>query len=422
MAIDPSTLRIEMEEQEAWNRRLTVTVPASTVETERNKIIQKLGGRLKLPGFRKGKIPREVVEKRFGPAVDQDMLDKVIGEAYRMALQAQEVQPISEGQVDDVKYKPSEDLTFSISFDVQPVIDLERLGGFAVKRPKLQVAPEDVERVLDRIRDQNGVWKPLEEGAPQDGNLVTLQIQRLMEGEPEGEARPYEIVLGDGEAIPEVEDAIRTLAVGETGDFTVTFPEDFSDESRRGEKEHLRIHLEARKEKELPELTDEFATSLGGFDSAEDLRTRVKEDLAREAENQAESVVKGQLMEQLLQANPFDVPRSMVERYMESVLGDTSKLSPEMVAQTRESLRPEAEKTVKRILLIDRVAELQGLRATDDELDDRVQEIAEKNDMKPGQVYSNLQKSGNLEGLEREITEKKVWDFLYGESTVEDEA
>lgn len=422
MAIDPSTLRIEMEEQEAWNRRLTVTVPASTVETERNKIIQKLGGRLKLPGFRKGKIPREVVEKRFGPAVDQDMLDKVIGEAYRMALQAQEVQPISEGQVDDVKYKPSEDLTFSISFDVQPVIDLERLGGFAVKRPKLQVAPEDVERVLDRIRDQNGVWKPLEEGAPQDGNLVTLQIQRLMEGEPEGEARPYEIVLGDGEAIPEVEDAIRTLAVGETGDFTVTFPEDFSDESRRGEKEHLRIHLEARKEKELPELTDEFATSLGGFDSAVDLRTRVKEDLAREAENQAESVVKGQLMEQLLQANPFDVPRSMVERYMESVLGDTSKLSPEMVAQTRESLRPEAEKTVKRILLIDRVAELQGLRATDDELDDRVQEIAEKNDMKPGQVYSNLQKSGNLEGLEREITEKKVWDFLYGESTVEDEA
>jgi trigger factor len=121
MAIDPSTLRIDLEEQDAWRRRLTVTVPAGTVQTERNKIVQKLGGKLKLPGFRKGKIPTNVVEQRFGPAVDQEMLDKVIGEAYRIALQSQELEPISEGQVEDVKYEPREELTFSISFDVQPV-------------------------------------------------------------------------------------------------------------------------------------------------------------------------------------------------------------------------------------------------------------------------------------------------------------
>ncbi len=418
MAIDPSTLRIDLESQEAWRRRLTVTVPAGTVQTERNKIIQKLGGRLKLPGFRKGKVPTSVVEQRFGPAVDQEMLDKVIGEAYKAALQAQDLQPISEGQVEDVKYQPREELTFSISFDVQPEIELERLGGFAVQKPKIEVVDEDVERVLERLRDQNGVWKPLEDGAAEDGNLVTLEIQRLENGEPVGDARPYEIVLGDGEAIPEVEDAIRTLAVGETGDFTVTFPEDFSDESRRGEKEHLRISLQGRKLKELPELTDEFAQSLGDFENVEALTTRIREDLEKEARGQAEDVVKGQLVENLLEANPFQVPQSMTDRYVESVLGDTSKLDPEMLERTRESIRPEAEKVVKRILLIDRVAELQGLRASEDEVDDRVQEIAEKNDMKPGQVYSNLQKSGNLEALEREITEKKVWAFLTEQSTV----
>ncbi len=422
MAIDPSTLRIELDEQEDWQRRLTVTVPAGTVLTEREKIVQKLGSRLKLPGFRKGKIPTNVVEQRFGPAVDQDMLDKVIGEAYRMALQSQELEPISEGQVEDVKYEAREDLTFSITFDVQPVIELERLGGFTAQRPKVAVAEEDVGRVLERLRDQNGVWKPLEEGAAEDGNLVTLDIQRLLEGEPEGDSKPYEIVLGDGEAIPEVEDAIRTLAVGEAGDFTVTFPEDFSDESRRGEKEHLRITLQGRKTKELPELTDEFAASMGDFQDLATLTARVREDLEKEAENQAESVVRSQVVQSLLEANPFQVPRSMVERYMESVLGDTSKLQPEMVAQTKESLRPEAENAVKRILLIDRVAELQGLRGTEDEVDDRVQEIAKANDLKPGQVYSNLQKSGSLEGLEREITETKVWDFLKEQSTIEEEA
>jgi len=420
MAIDPSTLRIELEEQEAWQRRLTVTVPAGTVQTERNKVIQKLGGRLKLPGFRKGKVPAHVVEQRFGGAVDQEMLDNVIGEAYKAALRAQELQPISEGKVDDVKYRPREELTFSISFDVQPVIELGRLGGFTVERPKIEVVEEDVNRVLDRLRDQNGVWKPLEDGVAEDGNLVTLEIQRLENGEPAGDSRPYEIVLGEGEAIPEVEDAIRTLAVDETGDFTVTFPDDFADESRRGEKEHLRITLQARKIKELPELTDEFAASIGDFENLDALRARVREDLEKEAAGQAEDVVRGQLVENLLGANPFQVPRSMTDRYVESVLGDTSKLDPELVSRTRESIRPEAENAVKRILLLDRVAELQSLRASEDEVDERVQEIALRNDMKPGQVYSNLQKSGRLESLEREITETKVWTFLVEQSTVKE--
>jgi trigger factor len=418
MTAKPSDLLIELEEQEAWRRRLTVTVPAGSVQTERRKVIQKLGGRLKLPGFRKGRIPDNVVEQRFGQAVDQELLDKVIGEAYRKALQIEALEPISEGQVEKVDYVPREDLTFSISFDVQPVVELGRLGGFTVQKPKIEVAEEDVERVLERLRDQAGVWKPAEVGEAKEGNLVTLDIQRLEDGEPAGESRPYEIVLGDGEAIPEVEDAVRTLAVGETGDFTVTFPDDFPDEERRGERQHLRISLQAQKEKEVPDLSDEFARSMGDFQDLQTLTARVREDLEREASDQAESAVRSQLVENLLEANPFEVPRSMAERYMESVLGDTSKLNPEVVAETRERLRPEAEKVVKRILVVDRVAELQGLKATEEEVDDRIQEIAEKNDAKPAQVYANLQKAGSLDALEREITEKKVYDFLKGESTV----
>jgi trigger factor len=418
MSTDHSNLQIEVEEQEAWRRRLTVTVPAGSVQTERTKIIQKLGGKLKLPGFRKGKIPSNVVEQRFGQALDQELMDKVIGDAYRHALQAHSLEPISEGKVEDVEYKPREDLTFSISFDIQPEIELERLGGFSVERKTIQVAQEDIDRVLGRLQDQAGVWKPVEEGAPAEGNLVTLDIQRLEDGEVVGENRPYEIVLGDGEAIPEVEEAVRTLAVGETGDFTVTFPDDFPDEERRGEKEHLRITLEAQKLKELPELTDEFAKSLGDFDDLAGMTARVQEDLEREAESQTESVVRSQLIEGILDANPFQVPRSMAERYMESVLGDTSKLDPEVIAETRERLRPEAEKAVKRILIVDRIAELKGLKAGEDEVDDRIQGIAEKNDLKPAQVYANLQKAGNIEGLEREITEEKVYDFLKAESTV----
>jgi trigger factor len=420
MAIDPSVLRIDLEEQDSWRRRVTVTVPAGSVQSERNKIVQKLGGRLKLPGFRKGKIPPHVVEQTFGPAVDQELLDKVVGEAYRQALQIQSLEPISEGQVEDIQYKKAEDLIFSISFDVHPAFDLQRLGGFTVQRLKLEVVEGDVDRVMERLRDQNGVWKPQEEGEAQDGNLVTLEMQPLKDGEPSAESRPYEIVLGDGEAVPDVEAAIRTMSVGETGDFTITFPEDFQDEERRGQQQQVRISLLARKIKELPELTDEFAKSLGEFQDLEDLRAKVRKDLEREAESQAESVVRGQLMENLLEANPFQVPRSMVDRYVSSFLGDTSKLDPEVVTRTQESLRPEAEKVVKRILLVDRVAELQGLRATEDEVDERVQAIAEQNNAKPAQVYAQLQKAGDLEALERQITEHKVYDFLKSQSKVDE--
>ncbi|MBT8395494.1 MAG: trigger factor [Gemmatimonadetes bacterium] len=421
MTTDSSNLRIELEEQDAWRRRLTVTVPAGTVQTEKNKIIQKLGGRLKLPGFRKGKIPANVVEQRFGSAIDQELLDKVIGEAYREALQAQSLEPISEGQVEKVEYEPRQDLTFSISFDIQPVFEMERLGGFTVQRPKVGVVDGDIDRVLDRLRDQAGVWKPVDDQEPKDGNLVSLEILRLEGGEPSGESRPYEIVLGDGEAIPEVEDAVRTLAVGQTGDFTVTFPDDFPDEDRRGEIQHLRITLQAQKEKETPELTDEFAKTLGDFENLETLTSRVREDLEREAEEQAEGAVRAQLTENLIEANPFEVPRSMAERYMDSVLGDTSKVNPEILLETKEKLRPEAEKAVKRILVVDRVAELESLKATEDEVDDRVQEIAEKNDAKPAKVYADLQKAGNLAALEREITEKKVFEFLKNQSTINQE-
>ena len=215
-----------------------------------------------------------------------------------------------------------------------------------------------------------------------------------------------------------MEEAVRTLEVGGAGDFTVTFPEDFPDEERRGERQHLRISLQGKKVKEVPDLTDDFAKSLGDFAGVEELKLKVQEDLEREAENQAESVLRSQLLENLLEANPFQVPRSMEERYIDSVLGDTSELNPEVLAQTREKVRPEAERAVKRILLVERVAELQSLKATEDELDDRIQEIAEKNDAKPAQVYANLQKAGSLDALEREITERKVFEFLKSESTI----
>lgn len=421
MTLDVERLTIDVSEGEAWRRTLSVTIPADVVRGERQKIARTLATRAKIPGFRAGRIPASVVEKRFGAALTQEMVDQVVGEAYREALRVRDLSPISEGQVEELNYEPDQDLTFRISFDVSPEIAFARLGGFAVQRPAATVGDDDVDRVVERLRDQNGAWAPVEKGRPSAGDLVSVTVTRLTEGEDADEdPRPYELVLGEGDAIPDVESAIYTLAVGESGEFDVTFPDDFPAEERRGQSERLRVLLVERKERQLPEVDDEFARSLGDFEGVDALRARIREDLEKEAAEQAEGAVRSQLLNAVVEANPFEVPSSMVDRYLQSVLGNAEGADPERLAEAREQLWPEARRAVQRILVIEKVAEQEQLGATEDEIDQRIEEIAARNDANPAEIYARLQKSGRIEQLEREITERKVFDHLKAQSTVTD--
>ena len=417
MAIEGTQLQISVEEGERWRRTMSVTVPSGVVRSERRRLTGELAARVKLPGFRKGHVPSSVVEKRFGDSLSREALDKLIGAAYREALSQEELNPISEGEVGDVQYEPDRDLTFSISFDVRPEIELARLGGFKVEQPRIEDVEDKIERVLGRLREEKGTWQPLDGGRPEDGNLVGVEIQRVENGEA-GDVQPYQLVLGQGDALPDIEEAIKSLEVDGSGDFVVRFPDDFSNEERRGEEEHLHIRLDSRQHLEVPELDAEFAKSLGEFESVEDLKEKIRADLEREAEDKAESVVRGKLLDAILDANPFTVPVSMVDRYVESVLGNPEGVSPEKLVEAKEQLLPQAEHAVKRILAIDRLSEIQELRATEEELDDRIEEIAKKSGDTPAKIYANLQKSERLEALEREITERKVFDFLKEQSEI----
>ncbi len=421
MALSQDQMSVELEEMERWYRKLTVTVPADEVKRERADALRTLGGRLNLKGFRKGKIPAHLVERRYGSAVEQEVLERVIREAYRTAIESSGLHPISEGELEGVEHEPGSDLKFTIGFDVQPTVELNRLGGFAAERPYLAITDEQVADVVEQLRDQHGVWKPLEEGHPEDGDMVSVEIQRLDDGEP-GESQNYDLILGQGDAIADVEDAIRTLEVGQTDDFSVTFPDDFPNEERRGQTDQLRATLTARQAKELPEPTDEFAKSIGEFEDLADLRAKIRADLQKEADSRAEATVRTQLLDLLVEANDFEVPKSMTQRYVDALLGgpQNPNVSPEQRQEAYEALAEESQKAVKRILVIDRVAEMQELGASEDEIDERVESIAEKSGTTPAQVYAELQKAGRIEGLEREITESKVFDYLMGQSEITD--
>ena len=416
MTIEASRLRIDVQERERWRRTISVTVPAEIVREERELVASKLAKRLKLPGFRAGRIPASVVEKRYGSALNQEMLDRIIGEAYKEALKAQSLLPISQGEVEQVQYQPEQDLSFTISFDVHPVIELKRVGGFRVARPRVDVGDEEMERVLLRLRKQAGAWRPVESGRPQLGDRVSVTVLRL--GNGEGQPRDYDLVLGEGDALPEIEHAIATLEPGATDDFTVQLP---STGDEPGEEQHLRLTLRERKVLDLPEVDDTFAKSLGEFDDLESLKARIREDLQREASEQSEGAVRVRLLDQVVEANDFDVPQSMVERYIDSVLGDTKGADPERLAAAKQQIRPEGERAVRRVLVIERLADTQGLRATEAELDERIEQLAARSGASTAEVYARLQKAGRLEVMEREITEEKVFAFLKEQSEILEE-
>jgi len=417
MAIEGTQLQISVEEGERWRRTMSVTVPSGVVSSERQRLTGELAARVKLPGFRKGHVPSSVVEKRFGDSLSREALDKLIGAAYREALSQEELSPISEGEVGNVQYEPDRDLTFSISFDVRPEIKLSRLGGFKVERPPIEGVDDKLEEVLVRLREEKGTWQPLDGGRPEDGESVSVEIQRIEDGEA-GEVQPYQFILGQGDAIPDIEEAIKSLEVEGSGEFVVRFPDDFHNEERRGQEEQLLVKLNSRQRLEVPDLDADFAKSFGDFEGVDDLNEKIRADLEKEAQEQAESVVRGKLLDAILEANPFTVPVSMVDRYVESVLGNPEGVAPEKLTEAKEQIAPQAEHAVKRILAVDRLSEIQDLRATEEELDSRIEEISEKSGDTPAQIYANLQKNERLEALEREITERKVFDFLKEQSEI----
>lgn len=425
MAVETNELEVTIQESDSWSRRLSITVPAERVQRIRGSVTSQITGQARMPGFRKGKLPQRILEQRFGASIDQETIDRVIQESFREALDREGLMPISQGQIDKVDYERGSDLRFEVEFEVRPEIELERTSGFTVSRPPEEIEEDDVDSVLERLRADRGTWEDVEgDERPDLGDQVMVQIASLDEDE-EAAPRAYRFALGEGQAIPDVEQAIMTLAPGQEDEFTVTFPDDFPEEERRGEEQRLRIKLDKVQKLALPELDDEFAGSVGDFESLDALRERILQDLEDDARQRADSEVRRQLIDNVIEANPFEVPNSMVERYLDRVTGHSeedghkhSAEEMEQISKIRETMRPQAAWALKRMLIVESVASSEGLAATQDEIDARVEEMAEKHGRSASEVWIELEKSGQLAALESEITEDKVFDHLLAQNTV----
>ena len=409
-------IQITRTKDEPGETTLSVEAPVERVQAAERKAASQYAKRVRLPGFRKGKVPLNVIRRRFGDAIKEAVVQELLQESWKLALEKEDLEPIAEPRIRGLKIEENSPVTFEILVEVKPEVNVERLGGFSLKRRVAPVSDEMVGEQLDELRRQKARWVPVEGEKPQPGQMVRITIDTEKDGEKE-EGRPYELVIGQDQALPEVEDKIMQLSPGETTDTTITFPSDAADESKQGQTISARITLYEVKEQQLPELDGAFAAEIGDFDSVDELREAVRKDLEENAKREADADVRRQLVEQLAAANDIPAPQSLVNRLL-AAYREAYRIPDDQADKFAAEFVSMAETQVKRDLLLEHVAERHDLKATEEDIDERVEKIAKARDMEPGKVFASLQREKRIKELERSITEEKVFAYLLEQSPV----
>jgi trigger factor len=402
---------------EAGEASLEVTIPPDNVKAAEERATKVYQQRARLPGFRQGKAPAAVVRKKFAEDIRQQALQELVQASWRAAVEQEKLKPIADPHIHNLKWEEGSPVTFELHVEVKPELKLDRLGNFRLTRTVPAITEAQVDAQLNDLRGQRAPWTPVTDEKPKPKDLVHVTIA-TREGAEIKDPQPYQLVLGEGRAIPEVEEKIMTLLPGEMLDAVVRFPDDFAEEAKRGQTRDIRVTLHEVKRQQLAELDDAFAREVGDFESVAALRQTVTEDLRKEAEREADAKTRADLIEQIVSANAIVAPRALVERAL-YMYAQAYGVPEERWPKFAEEFRPVAEAQVRRDLVLDHVMEAQQLRATEAELDQRIQELAERRGMPPAQLYASLEKAKRLRDVERSITEEKVFAYLLSQSTVE---
>jgi trigger factor len=410
-------IEIKTKKSEGVERLLEVSVPLEIVQEAEDKAARRYATQARLPGFRPGKAPAALVRKKFKDAIRQQTLEAILQDAYQEVIAREKLNVASAPHLHDVKFDEGKPLVFELHVEVRPEVALARTQGFKLTRPVSAVTDDAVREQIEQLRDQRANWAPVTE-KPLPTDMVTVLLATADESGVLPEGKEYRIVLGGGQAIPGIEELIMRLAPDETLEDSVRWPDDFPDETQRGKSKPVRVTLQEVKRKSLPDLDDAFAREVGDFDSLEALRTAVRKDLASHAVREADASIRQQLIDQIVQANAFDVPPSWVNQVVDGYIKAYQVPDSGRERFTAE-FRAVAERQVRRDLIIDSVAEAEKLSASEADIDERVAEVARKQSAEPGQVYASLQKAGRIKEIERAITEEKVFQWLLERNTIE---
>lgn len=409
-------IRTRVEELERWRRRMEVHVPAAHAGVVRRRRVREYARRSRLKGFRPGKAPDALVERQFEADIDRDVLEDLVREGFESGVREAGLDPIGAPRFRNVHWTAEGDLEFAAEFDVRPRIELGRVTGFRVEERVRTVTDADVERVLERLRRERADWAAVDRPAAAGDRVRFDSVPQDDEGRPMESERiaDHVVELGSGTILDDFETGLQGRRAGEETSFDVRFPDDHRNEFLRGRTRTFRVRIGEVLERSLAALDDDFARSVGAFESLVALRERLRGNLEAEAREQARREVNEQLIDAVIEANRIDPPDTMVDQYLANLLADQTggEVDEKRLAELRQALRPGAERALQRHYILNHLADREELRASDEDLDAAIGERIDPEKTSVAETRRRLARSGEIEDLRFHLTMERVFDWL----------
>jgi trigger factor len=418
-------------------KQIDVEIAADEVRSTYDSVSDRYAKMANVPGFRPGHAPRGVVRTRFKDQIRTEVLRDLLPDAVQRAIAEHKLEPLGEPQLnletaeglDPLGKQP---ISFNVTIEVLPEINLGNYKGLNVERRKRPVADEDIDKVIDNLREGSASLQPVEDRGAQLGDTVTANFHGDFVSEPDAEplnVEDVDVVLGGEGVVAEITNNLLDVKPDDQKTFRVDYPEDFSSKGLAGKPVEYTVKVNAVRVKELPELDDEWAQSLGEeIESLSDLREKVRADLEARSVNEADGKLRADLVRQLVEAHQFELPDGLVqhqtEQRLESVVRDMvgqgiDPRNPQLDwEKARDSLKEQAGYDLRGSLVLERIAEEEKIEVTPEEIDDEINAIADASRQTPEQVRTILTKQGGERSIAGRLRNRKALDFLVANANV----
>ncbi len=426
-------MKVQIENTGPFEKKIFFEIPREVVSQEVESTYKALNRSVKLKGFRPGKIPRSILERHYKSQVENEVIAKLIEDSYGKAVEENNLFPVAPPSVVDRTFEPGKDFTYTVTVEVKPEVAVEGYLGLEVEKPAVRVTDEEVEARLKALQETHAQIKPMEADRPvQEKDLVIVDFEGSLEGKPlEGwRVKDHLVEVGSQTLVGGLDRQLVGLPLGQNREISLTLPDDYPRKELAGKNITVRVQVKELKEKILPALDDEFAKEVGDFQNLPELKDRLRKNLQEQKEAQATQAAKENLLDLLREKHPFAIPQSLIDRQVENIMARTEmRLARQGVKmdtahpdhqKLRESLRPAAEKEVRSTLILENVAEKEKITVSDEEMDQKLEQLAAQMNQRVEAIKSYYRKRDRLEDLRAMIREEKTLDFLLGQAKIKE--
>ena len=391
-------MSVQVEKLEHNMAKLTIEVPETELEAAIEKAYQKQKKNISLPGFRKGKAPRVMIEKMYGKGVFlEDAANSLIPVQYSLAAGESGLEIVSQPTIDVTQLEPGKPFIFTAEVAVKPEVTLGEYKGVEVEKQNTEVLDEEIDAEIFKERESNSRMIDVEDRAVENGDTVNLDFGGFVDGEPfeGGKGEGYPLVIGSNTFIPGFEEQLIGANIDEEKEVNVTFPEDYQAEELKGKAAVFKCKVNRIQKKELPEVDDEFAKDVSEFDTLEEYKADIRKKLAEEKEKDAQRAKEDAVINKIIETSEMDIPDAMVDAQIDQMADDFGRrmqsqgLSLEQYFQftgltmekLRDELKPQAMKRIQTRLVLEKIAEVEEIQPTDEQVDEEIKKMAEMYNM-----------------------------------------